>query len=189
VFAPFAVVYPDADVPLVQLSFKSGFDPADHLAAGRALAPLRDEDVLIIGSGFSYHNLRLFGAAAAEPSHQFDAWLTAALVEASPDERTGLLHRWEAAPSVRLAHPAEDHLVPVMVAVGAAEGDAGRGSTTRTTSWAASPRRATASAETTAAQPVRLVSSDSHTARSSSNGAVWAAVSRPNTIVWRSSVS
>ncbi len=125
VFAPFVVVYPDADVPLVQLSIKSGFDPADHLAAGRALAPLRDEDVLIVGSGFSYHNLRLFGAGAAEPSHQFDEWLTAALVAASPDERTELLQRWESAPSARIAHPAEDHLVPVMVAVGAAEGDVG----------------------------------------------------------------
>ncbi len=96
-----------------------------HLAAGRALAPLRDEGVLIVGSGFSYHNLSRFNASAAQPSQAFDQWLTAALVGSSPTERVNLLAKWEQAPSARVAHPREDHLVPLLVALGAAEKDAG----------------------------------------------------------------
>ena len=125
VFSPFVVVYPDADVPILQLSIIKGYDPEAHLAAGRALAPLRDEGVLIVGSGFTYHNLRQFGPSAAVPSKQFDDWLTAALVDVAPAERTSRLLEWETAPSARIAHPAEDHLVPLMVAVGAAESDEG----------------------------------------------------------------
>ena len=123
VFAPFAVVYPDADVPIVQLSIKRSFDPAEHLAAGRALAPLRDEGILIVGSGFTYHNLRNFGAGAAVPSQAFDDWLSAAMA-AAPDERSRLLAEWHRAPSARIAHPREDHLIPLLVAVGAAEDEA-----------------------------------------------------------------
>ena len=125
VFSPFVVVYPDADVPILQLSIAKGYDPEAHLAVGRALAPLRDEDVLIVGSGFTYHNLRQFGPSAAVPSKAFDDWLTAALVDATRDERSDLLRRWDTAPSARIAHPAEDHLVPLMVAVGAAESEPG----------------------------------------------------------------
>lgn len=73
VFAPMAVMFPNADVPTFQVSLRAGYDPAVHWAMGRALAPLRDEGVLIVGSGLSYHNLRLFGPAAREPSSAFDA--------------------------------------------------------------------------------------------------------------------
>jgi len=125
VFAPFVVVYPEADVPIVQLSIKHGYDPVAHLALGRALAPLRDEGVLIVGSGLSYHNLRLLGPAGETPSRQFDGWLTHALVDADPAERTSALLAWEQAPSARVAHPSADHLIPLMVAVGAAEQDPG----------------------------------------------------------------
>jgi aromatic ring-opening dioxygenase catalytic subunit (LigB family) len=126
VFAPLYVVYPDADVPVLQLSLKRGYDPEQHLAVGRALAPLRSEGVLIIGSGLSYHNLRLMNAAGAIPSQQFDQWLTRALVDSSPTDRTRSLRNWQDAPAARIAHPAEDHLIPLMVAVGAAEGEQGR---------------------------------------------------------------
>jgi aromatic ring-opening dioxygenase catalytic subunit (LigB family) len=119
-FAPLYAMYPDADVPVLQLSLKARYDPREHLAAGRALAPLRDEGVLIVGSGLSWHNLRMFGASARLPSQSFDAWLDKALA-APGEERTGLLERWDAAPAARLAHPREDHFVPLMVAVGAAE--------------------------------------------------------------------
>ena len=121
-FAPLQAMYPDADVPVVQLSLKHGYDPEEHLAIGRALAPLRDEGVLIVGSGLSWHNLRMFGAAAKEPSKAFDAWLDAAL-SAAPAERVQRLEAWESAPAARLAHPEEDHFVPLMVALGAAEGE------------------------------------------------------------------
>lgn len=119
-FAPLFAMYPQADVPVLQLSLKHGYDPAEHLAIGRALTALRDEGVLILGSGLSWHNLRMFGAAARGPSQAFDAWLDATL-HSAPAERARRLERWEEAPSARLAHPQEDHLVPLMVAVGAAE--------------------------------------------------------------------
>lgn len=71
-FVPMSVLFPEADVPLFQVSLQHGYDPAAHWEMGRALAPLRDEGVLIIGSGLSYHNLRLFGPQAREPSEGFD---------------------------------------------------------------------------------------------------------------------
>ncbi len=125
-FAPLQAMYPDANVPVAQLSLKAGYDPAEHLAVGRALKPLRDEGVLIVGSGLSWHNLRNFGAGAREPSEAFDRWLYEAL-GAAPAERTRRLEAWESAPAARIAHPQEDHLIPLMVAVGAAEDEpAGR---------------------------------------------------------------
>ena len=123
-FAPLAVIYPKADVPVLQLSLKSGYDPKDHLAVGRALAPLRDEGVLIVGSGLSYHNLRQFGPGAKDASTAFDRWLNETLVQATPAERVARLSEWEAAPAARKAHPQEDHLLPLMVAAGAAGNDA-----------------------------------------------------------------
>lgn len=123
-FAPLAVMYPDADVPVVQLSLKAGYDPQAHLAAGRSLAPLRDEGVLILGSGLSYHNLREFGEQAKDASAAFDAWLQDVLLHALPAERTRRLLQWDEAPSARRAHPREDHLIPLLVAVGAAENEA-----------------------------------------------------------------
>ena len=123
-FTPLKVIYPDADVPVVQLSLKRGLDPATHLAMGRALAPLRDEGVLIVGSGLSYHNLRqFFSPAAYGPSREFDAWLNGALLGGSTADRDKLLTAWETAPSARAAHPREEHLLPLMVAVGAAGDD------------------------------------------------------------------
>jgi aromatic ring-opening dioxygenase catalytic subunit (LigB family) len=122
-FAPLAVAWPDADVPVVQLSLKHGYDPDEHLAVGRALAPLRDEGVLILGSGLSYHNLRLMGPEAAEPSLAFDEWLGASLIDSAPAARVERLRRWTSAPYARVAHPREDHLVPLMVVVGASEQD------------------------------------------------------------------
>jgi aromatic ring-opening dioxygenase catalytic subunit (LigB family) len=123
VFAPLYVMYPNADVPVLELSMLRGYDPAAHLAVGRVLAPLRDERVLIVGSGLSYHNLRQMGPSAAEPSRQFDTWLRDTLIDTTPAQRSERLIDWERAPSARLAHPSEDHLIPLMVAAGAAEHD------------------------------------------------------------------
>ncbi len=126
-FVPLYVAWPNADIPVVQLSLHQSLDPALHLAAGRALAPLRDEGVLIVGSGFSFHNLRTFFSPAAGPtSQEFDAWLADAVLNHDPAERTERLMRWESAPSARAAHPREEHLLPLMVAVGAAESEPAR---------------------------------------------------------------
>jgi aromatic ring-opening dioxygenase catalytic subunit (LigB family) len=118
-------LYPAADMPIVQLSLRANLDPREHLAVGALLAPLRDEDVLIIGSGSSYHNLRLRGPQAVAPGRAFDDWLSETLVEADPGERQARLADWTGAPAARLVHPREDHLLPLMVAVGAAPGEAG----------------------------------------------------------------
>ncbi len=127
-FVPLKLTWPAADMPTVQLSLRQGLDPEEHLAIGRALAPLRDEGVFILGSGMSYHNMRGFmrgGADVAEASGAFDAWLgeTVALDAAERDRR---LARWASAPGARQSHPREEHLLPLMVVAGAAGDDRGR---------------------------------------------------------------
>lgn len=123
-FAPLYVMYPEANVPVVQLSTHHSYDPQAHLAVGRALAPLRSEGVLIVGSGYpSFHDLSSFGPAASEPSQLFDQWLTETMVEHVGAERSRRLIDWEQAPAARRAHPREDHFIPLLVAVGAAEED------------------------------------------------------------------
>ncbi|MDS1140248.1 class III extradiol ring-cleavage dioxygenase [Pusillimonas sp. SM2304] len=127
VFIPLKLMFPDADIPVVQLSLRQDMDPAVHLQAGKALAPLRDEGVLIIGSGMSFHNMRGYGDPQFGPiSDQFDHWLADA-VSAAPARREQALTDWAQAPGARLSHPprAEEHLLPLMVAAGAA--GAGRG--------------------------------------------------------------
>lgn len=121
-FVPAFVMYPDADVPMFQISLQRGYDPARHFGLGRALAPLRDEGVLILGSGLSYHNLRLFGPGAKVPSEAFDAWLGTTLA-LPPAERTAALLNWESAPYARVCHAQEDHFAPIFAALGAAEGE------------------------------------------------------------------
>lgn len=124
-FSPMVAIYPQADVPVVQLSLRRGLDPAEHLALGRAIAPLRDENVLIVGSGLSYHNLRNFGPQAHDVSKAFDDWLDTAVVGGTGEARNAQLLDWAGAPAARMAHPREEHLIPLMVAVGAAQGEAG----------------------------------------------------------------
>ncbi len=126
VFVPLKVAYPEAGIPTVQLSLQAGLDPAKHLAIGRALAPLRGEGVLIVGSGMSYHNMRGFMTPAAlQHSRHFDAWLDAT-VRDTPAKRDAALVQWSRAPSARESHPREEHLIPLMVAAGAAGEEPGR---------------------------------------------------------------
>jgi aromatic ring-opening dioxygenase catalytic subunit (LigB family) len=124
VFIPFMLVEPEADIPIVELSLVAGLDPTQHLAIGAALAPLRDEGVLIVGSGMSYHNMRGLMSGQSLGAATFDAWLSAAAV-ADPSARTSALQHWQSAPDARLAHPREEHLLPLMVAAGAAGDDRG----------------------------------------------------------------
>jgi aromatic ring-opening dioxygenase catalytic subunit (LigB family) len=125
-FVPLKLTYPAADVPAIQLSLRTGLDPGAHLAIGRAIAPLRDEGVFIVASGMTFHNLRVFrdpGAAAI--SETFDAWLRETMTLAAP-ERDRRLQQWSTAPAARAAHPREEHLLPLMVAAGAAGQDRAR---------------------------------------------------------------
>ncbi|MEW6169239.1 MAG: class III extradiol ring-cleavage dioxygenase [Pseudomonadota bacterium] len=126
VFVPFLLIYPQAEVPIVQLSLRRPLSAAEHLRAGAALAPLRDEGVLIVGSGYSYHNMRGFGGAGERAAAEFDAWLAQTVELPDAAERAARLQAWERAPCARQAHPREEHLLPLMVAAGAAGGDAGR---------------------------------------------------------------
>ena len=125
-FVPLMLPYPDADVPVVQLSLLRDLDPARHLALGQALSPLRDEGVFIIGSGMSYHDLRgFFSPAGARVAQTFDDWLSSAAT-ADPQERDRRLVDWAAAPEARRAHPREEHLLPLLVIAGAAGADRGQ---------------------------------------------------------------
>jgi aromatic ring-opening dioxygenase catalytic subunit (LigB family) len=125
VFVPMKVMFPAADIPVLQLSMQHGLDPAIHLAIGCALKPLRDEGVLIVGSGQTYHNMRGFsGYGRRDPDAEaFDAWLRTAMVDGAT--RNHALIHWEHAPGARHAQPHEDHLLPLMIAAGAASGEPG----------------------------------------------------------------
>lgn len=125
-FVPMKLAFPEADVPCVQLSLVAGLDPATHLRLGRALAPLRDEGVLIVGSGMSFHDLRTFFDPRGVPvAATFDRWLRAAMALPAP-EREAALVAWASAPAARGAHPREEHLLPLMVIAGAAGSDVAR---------------------------------------------------------------
>ena len=127
VFVPFKLIYPDADVPMVQLSLIAGLDAQAHLAFGRALAPLRDEGVLIVGSGMSYHNLREFFNGSRSPlADDFDRWLAETAADPDARVRDARLAAWHEAPGALACHPRSEHLIPLMVAAGAAGDDRGR---------------------------------------------------------------
>ncbi|WP_269745294.1 DODA-type extradiol aromatic ring-opening family dioxygenase [Thauera sp. 63] len=127
-FIRLKLMLPDADIPVVQLSLRHDLDPQAHLDAGRALAALRDEGVLIVGSGMSFHNMRAYGDPRFGPvSDAFDHWLVQTVGSPAP-QREQALATWEQAPSARLCHPprAEEHLLPLMVVAGAASEGAGQ---------------------------------------------------------------
>jgi aromatic ring-opening dioxygenase catalytic subunit (LigB family) len=124
-FVPMMLAVPDANIPVLQVSLLSSLDPEAHLAIGRALAPLRDEGVLIIGSGNSYHNMRGFGrATSADPSREFDEWLGKSVV-LDRAEREERLRNWRSGPSAEHCHPREEHLLPLHVVAGAGRDDRG----------------------------------------------------------------
>ncbi|KAB2541481.1 aromatic ring-opening dioxygenase LigA [Salipiger aestuarii] len=132
IFVPLKVAFPDADIPCVQLSLASDLDPERHIALGQALAPLRDEGVLILGSGNTYHNMGVLmqslraGPRGEVAGTEFDTWLTDAITNPDPDERNRRLARWSQAPGARNAHPRAEHLIPLHVVAGAAGADIGR---------------------------------------------------------------
>jgi 4,5-DOPA dioxygenase extradiol len=123
-FVPLKIMYPQADIPCVQLSLLRGLRASDHLRMGRALGNLRYDNLLIIGSGFSFHNLRAFFIPDTEETQKmnaaFDEWLVETCAGSGLDEATRerrLLH-WEQAPHARFCHPREEHLLPLHVCYG-----------------------------------------------------------------------
>jgi aromatic ring-opening dioxygenase catalytic subunit (LigB family) len=126
VFIPMKVAVPGADIPLVQLSLRADLDPQAHIAIGRALAPLRDEGVLIVGSGMSFHNLRERGPQVTARADEWDAALTDAVTDVDAARRARRVAAWDALPHARFAHPREEHLLPLMVALGAGGDDPAR---------------------------------------------------------------
>ncbi len=128
-FVPLMIAFPEAKIPIVQLSLVHSLDPATHLAMGKALEPLREQDVLIIGSGMSYHNMRGFMSGSGDApkfSKQFDNWLSNTLETADAEKRNKFLMNWEAAPGALESHPRSEHLVPLFVIAGAAGKDVGK---------------------------------------------------------------
>ncbi len=124
-FIPLQLMYPQAAIPALQLSLLDSLDPAGHVALGRALRPLLNENILVVGSGFSFHNMSRFSPNVLEgpdPANDaFQNWLIEACSGPMPHEkREDLLIAWEDAPSARYCHPREEHLLPLHVCFGMA---------------------------------------------------------------------
>ena len=125
VFVPMMIVDPKAEIPVVMVSIERDLDPARHIAIGKALAPLRDQGVVIVGSGMSYHDLRSFWKGGDGGSAAFDAWLDETVTTTDSKRREERLIRWSEAPNARACHPREEHLIPLMVVAGAGGDSAG----------------------------------------------------------------
>lgn len=123
-FIPLKMMYPQADIPSLQLSLLRGLDAGAHLALGRALRALAGENILVVGSGFSFHNMRVFmqmglGAITRwkDPQNEaFQDWLIETCTsEMTEEDRERRLLAWEKAPAARYCHPREEHLLPLHV--------------------------------------------------------------------------
>ncbi|WP_339869154.1 class III extradiol ring-cleavage dioxygenase [Pseudohongiella nitratireducens] len=126
-FVPLKIMFPDADIPCVQLSLNANMNAESHLAMGKALQFLNVDNLLVIGSGFSFHNMREFFAASSAESGRknaaFEQWLQTIISEPAMSEqaRWEMLANWEAAPHARFCHPREEHLLPLHVCYGLAQ--------------------------------------------------------------------
>ncbi|MDW7747514.1 class III extradiol ring-cleavage dioxygenase [Halomonas sp.] len=125
-FVPLKLMYPEADIPCIQLSLVNSLDAATHLAIGRALQALDVDDLLVIGSGFSFHNMQAFFAPDTPDiqarNQAFEEWLEATCCDVTIEEteRAERLAHWERAPHARFCHPREEHLLPLHVCYGLA---------------------------------------------------------------------
>lgn len=123
-FVPLKIMYPEADIPVIQLSLVKGLNPADHIKIGKALSAVKYDELLVIGSGFSFHNLKAFFTAETSDSkamnETFEQWLidTCSNSDIDEEERTQRLESWEHAPFARYCHPREEHLMPLHVCYG-----------------------------------------------------------------------
>jgi aromatic ring-opening dioxygenase catalytic subunit (LigB family) len=124
-FIPLKLMYPDATIPSIQISLVRGLDPKSHIALGKALRELMNENILVIGSGFSFHNMQAFSWDGQDIKDQsndaFQNWLIDTCTAPLPqDKREQRLIQWETAPFARYCHPREEHLLPLHVCIGAA---------------------------------------------------------------------
>ena len=126
-FVPLKIMYPDADIPCVQLSLLNNLDPGSHIKIGQALQELTYEGVLVIGSGFSFHNMKEFFTPETSESkamnEEFERWIleTCCSTDYAEEERMDRLVNWEDAPSARFCHPREEHLLPLHICYGIAQ--------------------------------------------------------------------
>ena len=123
VFVPLLLMYPDAGIPVTELSLVKGLRPGDHIAMGKALATLMEKNILIIGSGFSFHNMSAFFSnnrnEVDSKNHDFQDWLIDICCGSyNSERREDLLLQWEKAPHARYCHPREEHLLPLHVCFG-----------------------------------------------------------------------
>jgi aromatic ring-opening dioxygenase catalytic subunit (LigB family) len=125
-FIPLKIMYPEADIPCIQLSLVDNLSPATHVGIGRALQDLEYENLLIIGSGFSFHNMKAFFSPETSDSkalnESFESWLLETCTNPSitEEEREQRFIQWEKAPGARYCHPREEHLLPLHVCYGIA---------------------------------------------------------------------
>jgi 4,5-DOPA dioxygenase extradiol len=126
VYIPLMIMYPDADIPVVAVSLHSSLSAETNMQIGRALAPLRDENILLLGSGYTYHNMHGFfhpSSATYEASTTFNDWLKQVLLTEDPTHRLSSLQQWEQAPGARASHPREEHLLPLFMVAAAASSE------------------------------------------------------------------
>jgi len=127
-FVPLKMMLPEATVPVVQLSLLKTLDPQTHIDLGKAIAGLAKDDVVILGSGMSFHNMQVFmqrSEIISPESQVFDAWLNKTLLDevTSGAAKEAALVEWQSAPNARFCHPREEHLLPLHVCFGAAQGN------------------------------------------------------------------
>ena len=127
VFVPLMLMYPDADVPCIQVSLSTSLDPALHVRTGQALSSLKNDNLLVLGSGFSFHNMQALKSkrddAIDDRNREFETWLAQTCSDEilSETEREKLLIQWESAPHARYCHPREEHLLPLQVCYGVSQ--------------------------------------------------------------------
>jgi aromatic ring-opening dioxygenase catalytic subunit (LigB family) len=127
VFVPLMLMYPAADIPCIQISLSSSLDAAVHVNIGKALAALKKENLLVLGSGFSFHNIQVMmsktGSKIDPRNQSFEDWLVETCSEKSLSEaeREQRLVNWQEAPYARYCHPREEHLLPLQVCYGMAQ--------------------------------------------------------------------
>ncbi|MBU2863392.1 dioxygenase [Reinekea forsetii] len=124
VFVPLKLMFPNADIPVVQLSLVNHLNAELHLIIGEALQSLTWDNLLVIGSGFSFHNMQTFFNPQLDPNSEknkaFDDWLIETVHQSSSDQGREQLTQWQQAPQARFCHPREEHLLPLHVCYGMA---------------------------------------------------------------------